>query len=204
MRRNGGWHASCYILIIMRPIQPRIASSLILVLPIATGCAAVVSKPSEPLHERPDQEETAEAYVERRAKAVEPVAPETPQPTVTPRPEKMTTIIVLDTNADGVVAEDEMRTDSEAQFLRLDVNADGTLDRTEASTFVGQATDDATFEAWDGDGNGSISQAEFVEHRFSAYDGDGDRTIDEVEVEQTQPWEGRWSLSDPDGGHPGY
>ncbi len=82
----------------------------------------------------------------------------------------------LDTNKDGTVQRGEYQTFMAAAFTGLDKNKDGRLSKPEVGTILTVEQ----FSATDGDANGSISQAEFMNRvmaDFAAADRSGDGAL---------------------------
>ncbi|MEM1032193.1 MAG: hypothetical protein AAGN82_17725 [Myxococcota bacterium] len=156
---------------------------------LATRCAGVVAKPSEPHKERPDSDEAAEDFAATRVTVVDP-----DRQTGEPSPAPSASMV---------------RSESETHFARMDTDGDGSLIAAElAAANISMRT----WRTWDQDGDGRIDATEYDAGAapFGANSTE-DSSVPTRKAGAETPsgsspddagWKSRYGVSDPDGGSP--
>ena len=99
-----------------------------------------------------------------------------------------------DTNGDGAISRDEFIAGRSAQFARLDRNKDGYFTDSDIPGIVKnrlppEMSVDSMKATFDANGDGKVSQSEFVNGPTAAFDridANGDNTVTRTEIDQAR------------------
>lgn len=140
-------------------------------------------------------------------------------------------LLRMDSNKDGLISLDEFLAPRKARFAIEDTNKDGAISKaeflaakpaddmmakrmerwearaTDAEKAVRQARKEAAFRALDGNGDGKISEAEFLsmaQLKFAALDANGDGSINVPPMKPRGMGPDRDKMGGPDHGRPNH